>query len=81
MLSGGDVFEGGSICILFSFPASRSLLAVLHATVSASFTIEQLGLPNINEPLSDDGGNTRCNDDDSFRRLDQLRARLREREI
>jgi hypothetical protein len=48
--------------------------AALFATVSASYTIEQLGLPRITRPSSD-VLNEEWNGDSPWRRLQELTAR------
>lgn len=51
--------------------------ATLYAAVSASFTIEQEGLPKLANPAE---GAESWNDDSPKRRLEELRARLHVRE-
>ena len=48
----------------------RSFTATLHASISASFVIEQEGLPVISEESAGE-----WNGDNPFRRLDVLRKR------
>jgi hypothetical protein len=57
-------------------PNSCNISATLHATVSASFVIEQFGLPSLT--ISD--GIEKFNGDDPHERLKQLAGRMKERE-
>jgi sugar/nucleoside kinase (ribokinase family) len=74
--SKGDVYEGE----LMEPEKQRKLkgfaIAALFATVSASFAIEQGGLPSLT-PNPQDPDAPNCNGDSPMRRLEKLRERLR----
>ena len=75
LLAKGDVFEGvrryfRKIMML----TASCLLAMLYATVSASFTIEQLGLPRLTGLKE---GKELWNGGDPYDRLEDLRHRYK----
>lgn len=76
LLAEGDVYRGTLVSF---FPLTRLLNglpeAVFYATVSASFVIEQLGLPRLNTESEGSERHERWNGDDSFQRLAKLQHR------
>lgn len=73
-LSGGDPYEGEIIPIHRVVKLMGS--AALYATVSASFAVEQLGLPVLSTENFDSSEGL-WNDDRPKRRLDELRERVK----
>lgn len=56
----------------------RSMVAALYGTVSASFTIEQAGLPQLTETKIESGNTVeQWNGDSPHRRLRELQERMR----
>ncbi|TDL29323.1 Ribokinase-like protein [Rickenella mellea] len=70
----GNSFLGGLAAGL-SLTNGDVFAAVFHAAVSASFTIEQLGLPRLTSRTDDHSEAEEWNDDHPLRRLADLRAR------
>ncbi|KAG8967904.1 hypothetical protein FRC05_001869 [Tulasnella sp. 425] len=70
----GNSFLGGLAAGL-AMSGRDVLEAVLYASVSASFTIEQSGLPIVSQNSSSPGKEL-WNDDDPYRRLEDLRSRM-----
>ena len=83
-LNRGNVVEGESTrpAMLTSLSAmvlmKPTMTATFYATVSASFTIEQQGLPILS---SNPGDEPRWNGDSPARRVDELKARHLEKKI
>lgn len=73
ILKTGNVYEGRYLQLFKHYSLLTPIIAALYATISASFIIEQAGLPSLDKPAPD--GSEKWNNDYPHRRLEVLRAR------
>lgn len=73
LLKTGNVYEGERSYLSKQHPLLTLMIATFYASVSASFIIEQSGLPSLSEPAAD--GSEKWNNDDPYRRVEELRVR------